>query len=86
MSKQAQQRVTVKIKDIKICADSPLLAEWVYKGKHQKWLSRKELLRLQNGEELRLMTIHPPNHTVRSLKNKWKRKAQRTNQKKEGKG
>ena len=86
MSKQKNRKVNVRLEHVRRCGDSPLLAEWIYKGKHQKWLSRKELLRLQNGEELRLMTIHPPNHTVRSLKNKWKRKAQRTNQKKEGKG
>ena len=77
MSKQAQQRVTVKLKDIKICSDSPHLAEWIYKNKHQKWLSRKEMQILATGGVLRLKTLHPPKHTARSLKNKWKKRDKR---------
>ena len=52
----------------------PHLAEWIYKGKHQKWLSRAELQRLLNGETLRLMTIHAPKHTAKTLDRK-RRKA-----------
>ena len=80
MSKQKNRKVNVRLEDIR------QQNRWYYCGLHQRILSRKAMQRLRNGEELRLMTIHPPNHTVRSLKNKWKRKAQRTNQKKEGKG
>lgn len=70
MTKQANKKVAVKLKNVRICENSPHLGEWVYKGKHQKWLSRKELERLLNGEKLRLMTIHPPKHTAKTLAKK----------------
>ena len=77
MSKQKNQKVNVRLKDVIIKDNSPHLAEWIYKGKHQKWLSRNELQRLANGETLRLMTIHPPKHTAKSLEKK-RRKKQKT--------
>ena len=70
MSKQKNRKVNVKAKHVKICKDSPHLAEWIYKGKHQKWLSRAELQRLEAGETLRLMTIHAPKHTAKTLERK----------------
>ena len=70
MTKQANKKVAVKLKNVKICENSPHLGEWIYKGKHQKWLSRKELERLLNGEKLKLMTIHPPKHTAKTLEKK----------------
>ena len=70
MSKQANKKVAVKLKNVRICENSPHLGEWIYKGKHQKWLSRKELERLLNGEKLKLMTIHPPKHTAKTLEKK----------------
>ena len=70
MSKQKNRKVNVRLKHIKICENSPHLAEWVFKGKHQKWLSRNELNRLVNGETLRLMTINPPKHTQKTLQRK----------------
>lgn len=70
MSKQANKKVAVKLKNVRICENSPHLAEWIYKGKHQKWLSKKDLTRLQNGEKLRMMTIHAPKHTAKTLDKK----------------
>ena len=70
MSKQANKKVAVKLKNVRICKNSPHLAEWIYKGKHQKWLSRKELEQLQNGRKLKLMTIHAPKHTTETLEKK----------------
>ena len=70
MSKQANKKVAVKLKNVRICENSPHLAEWIYKGKHQKWLSKKDLTRLQNGEKLRMMTIHAPQHPAQPLAKK----------------
>ena len=70
MTKQANKKVKVKLKDIKIKEGMPHLAEWIYKGKHQKWVSQEDLKRLQNGQELRIMTIHPPKHTTNTLEKK----------------
>jgi hypothetical protein len=70
MSKQKNKKVAVKLKNVRICKNSPHLAEWIYKGKHQKWLSKKDLIRLQNGEKLRMMTIHAPKHTTATLAKK----------------
>lgn len=70
MSKQANKKVAVKLKNVKIKEGMPHLAEWVYKGKHQKWLSKKDLIRLQNGEKLKMMTIHAPKHTTETLTKK----------------
>lgn len=70
MSNQKNRKVNVRLKHVKICENSPHLAEWVFRGKHQKWLSRNELNRLAKGETLRLMTIHPPKHTQKTLQRK----------------
>jgi hypothetical protein len=77
MSKQKRQRVNVKLKDVIIKDNSPHVAEWIYKGKHQKWLSRTELQKLANGETLRLMTINPPKHTRKSLQKRSEKKAKK---------
>ena len=69
MSKQKNKKVAVRLKNVRICKNSPHL-EWIYKGKHQKWLSKKDLIRLQNGEKLRMMTIHAPKHTTATLAKK----------------
>lgn len=60
MSKQANKKVTVHLKNIRICSDSPHMAQWIYQGIHQKFLSRKELKKLSLGHKLKLMTINPP--------------------------
>lgn len=78
MSKQANRKVNVKLKDVIIKDNSPHLAEWIYRGKHQKWLSHTELQRLANGEILRLMTINPPKHTATSLEKKRRKKSKNT--------
>ena len=70
MSKQKNIKVKIKLNDVRIKHDSPHLAEWIYKGKHQKWLSRKELQQLEQGQILRLMTIHAPKHTEKTLERK----------------
>ena len=74
MSKQKNKKVAVKLKNVRICKNSPHLAEWIYKGKHQKWLSRAELEQLQNGRKLKLMTIHAPKHTAKTLEQKRRNK------------
>jgi len=73
MSKCANHKVEVKLKNVRICEDSPHLAEWIYRGKHQRWLSRKDLQRLQNGHTLRLMTTNPPVHAAKIVTHKYKK-------------
>lgn len=75
MSKQKRERVNVRLKDVIIKTGMPHLAEWIYKGKHQKWLSKNELSRLVNGETIRLMVIHPPKHTVNTLRKRREKRA-----------
>lgn len=74
MSKQANKKVLVKLKNVRICENSPHLAEWIYKGKHQKWLSRSELEQLENGRKLKLMTIHAPKHSAKTLQQSRRKK------------
>ena len=64
MSKQKCKKVTVKLKNIR---DGN---EWHYKNIHQMTLSEKLMVRLRNGEKLRLMTLHPPKHTAKTLLDK----------------
>ena len=64
MSKQANKKVAVRLKNIR---DTN---QWYYKDIHQKTLPDKLIKRLQNGEKLRLMTIHAPKHTVATLAKK----------------
>jgi hypothetical protein len=66
MSKQANKKVAVKLKNIRNTN------EWYYKDIHQKTLPDKLIKRLQNGEKLRLMTIHAPKHTAKTLEHKRK--------------
>ena len=70
MSNQKNRKVNVRLKHVRICENSPHLAEWIFKGKHQKWLSRKELQQLEQGKTLRLVTIHAPKHTEKTLERK----------------
>ena len=64
MSKQSNRKVTVKLKNIR---DGN---QWYYKEIHQMTLSEKLMKRLHTGEKLRLVTLHPPKHTVESLQRK----------------
>ena len=64
MSKQANKKVAVKLKNIRNNK------EWYYKDIHQMTLSDKQMARLQNGEKLKLMTIHAPKHTAKTLDKK----------------
>lgn len=64
MSKQANKKVAVRLKNIR---DTN---QWYHKDIHQKTLSDKLIKRLQNGEKLRLMTINAPKHTVATLAKK----------------
>jgi hypothetical protein len=66
MSKQKNKKVAVKLKNIR------KTNEWYYKDIHQKTLPDKLIKRLQNGEKLRLMTIHAPKHTAKTLEHKRK--------------
>ena len=61
MSKQANKKVAVKLKNIRNTN------QWYHKGIHQKTLSNKQMTRLHNGEKLRLMTLHAPDHTTATL-------------------
>lgn len=61
MSKQANKKVAVKLKNIRNTN------QWYYKGIHQKTLSDKQMIRLHNGEKLKLMTLHAPKHTTETL-------------------
>lgn len=63
MSKQKNKKVNVKLKHVKD-------GQWYFKDIHQKTLSDKELSRLANGETLRMMTIHAPKHTQKTLEKK----------------
>ena len=64
MSKQANKKVAVKLKNIRNTN------QWYYKGIHQMTLSDKQMIRLHNGEKLKLMTLHAPKHTTETLEKK----------------
>ena len=64
MSKQANKKVAVKLKNIRNTN------QWYYKDIHQMTLSDKLMARLHNGEKLKLMTIHAPKHTAKTLEHK----------------
>lgn len=66
MSKQANKKVAVKLKNIRNTN------QWYYKDIHQMTLSDKLMARLHNGEKLKLMTIHAPKHTAKTLEHKRK--------------
>ena len=68
MSKQKNRKVNVRLNHTKN-------GIWFYKDIHQKTLSLKELQRLENGETLRLMTIHAPKHTAKTLERKRAKRA-----------
>ncbi len=69
MSKQANKKVSVKLKNIRNTN------QWYYKDIHQKTLSDKLMTRLHNGEKLRLMTIHAPKHTTETLAKRREKRA-----------
>jgi adenylate cyclase class IV len=61
MSKQKNRKVNVTLEDIR------QQNRWYYRGLHQRILSRKDMMRLRNGDQLRLMTVNAPKHTSETL-------------------
>ena len=64
MSKQKNTKVNVRLKHIR---DTN---QWYFKDIHQKTINNKDMIRLQNGETLRLVTLHAPDHTAKTLEKK----------------
>lgn len=67
MSKCKNRKVNVTLEDIRE------QNRWYYDGLHQRILSRKDMMRLQNGHTLRLMTTNPPVHAAKIVTHKYKK-------------